>query len=369
MPADGIKGQRGAGVIGVDDLAVGHQSQLDQGLETVADAAHQAIPLFQQLHDLLLNGRIPEESGDELGGAIGLIAAGEAAGNEDHLAVPNPLCHIFYASGHIIGGQVADHRNIRFRSRGHHRPGGIVLAVGAGEYGNQHPGLCHLHSGSRIRSCRIGERRNLFPALLGLGGIDLLQDPGIPGIQLFNGCAFPTIGNGFFPGGIADSAAEIAVLRQLGKDGAVAGALMPGRILFGGKADGIAEGHLHHRFRYAAGIHSPGGRNLPGLAQSVEPLPGVLQRFIAAVLNPEIVDGVTGLLKLIGDDFLCLQRRNGKGDHRRRHILVEEGAGHGVLAADGSGAQMQLGIQCTQQGLKGLAPALGLVSQLFKELL
>ena len=102
VAADGVEGQSGAGIIGVDDLAVGNQTQLDQCLEAVADTAHQAIPLLQQLGDSFLDGRVAEECGDELCGAIGLVAAGEAAGDEDHLAVCNALCHILDAFAELM---------------------------------------------------------------------------------------------------------------------------------------------------------------------------------------------------------------------------------------------------------------------------
>ena len=36
---------------------------------------------------------------------------------------------------------------------------------------------------------------------------------------------------------------------------------------------------------------------------------------------------------------------NGEGDQRGRYVQIQEGAGHGVLAADGGGAQLQLRVQ------------------------
>ena len=59
MAADGVVGQGGAGLIGVDDLAKGHEAQLDKGLEAVADTQHQPVPLVQEGHHLLPDGRIP----------------------------------------------------------------------------------------------------------------------------------------------------------------------------------------------------------------------------------------------------------------------------------------------------------------------
>ena len=67
VTADGVEGQ--GGVAGGDgaDIAVGHQTQLDQSLEAVADAQHQAIALLQQTAHSLGDRRVAEEGGDELG--------------------------------------------------------------------------------------------------------------------------------------------------------------------------------------------------------------------------------------------------------------------------------------------------------------
>ena len=85
MAADQVEGQGGTVLVHGPDLAVGHQSQLDQGLEAVADAQHQAVPVFEQVVDRVGEPGIAEEGADELGGAVGLVAAGEAAGQDDHL--------------------------------------------------------------------------------------------------------------------------------------------------------------------------------------------------------------------------------------------------------------------------------------------
>ena len=80
------------------DIAVGHQTQLDEGLEAVADAQHQSVPVFQQLHGGVGHLGVAEEGGDELGGAVGLVAAGEAAGDEDDLTLAGGL-------GEALGGK------------------------------------------------------------------------------------------------------------------------------------------------------------------------------------------------------------------------------------------------------------------------
>ena len=81
VAVDVVEGQGGAVLIGVDDLAVGHQTQLDQRLEAVADTQHQTVAVVQMGGDLFLDLGVAEEGGDELGGAVGLVAAGEAAGD------------------------------------------------------------------------------------------------------------------------------------------------------------------------------------------------------------------------------------------------------------------------------------------------
>ncbi len=86
MATDGVERERGRIGRGIDDVAVGHEAELHQRLEAVADAQHQAIAVLEQVaHGFGDLGRA-EERRDELGGAIGLVAAGEAAGDHDDLA-------------------------------------------------------------------------------------------------------------------------------------------------------------------------------------------------------------------------------------------------------------------------------------------
>ena len=79
--------------------------------------------------------------------------------------------------------------------------------------------------------------------------------------------------------------------------------------------------------------------------------------LLPASVPAEEVHRVPSRLELGRQHLVGLQRGNGKGDQRGRHVQIHEGAGHGVLAADGGGAQLQLGVQRAQQGGEGLAPA------------
>ena len=102
VAADEVEGQRRAASSSVStDLAVGHQTQLDERLEAVADAAasgRRAAPAASWTPSL--DGGVAEERGDELAGAVRLVAAGEAAGQNDHLrALSDAFAKLLHADG------------------------------------------------------------------------------------------------------------------------------------------------------------------------------------------------------------------------------------------------------------------------------
>ena len=102
----------------------------------------------------------------------------------------------------------------------------------------------------------------------------------------------------------------------------------------------------------------------------MELLPSILKLGIAAQAGgAKIVNRMARFLKFVRDHLIRLNRCDGKRDHRGRHILIQEGAGHGVLTADGGCVQTKLCVQCAQQRLEGLAPAGRLISQLLEKLL
>ena len=130
-------------------MTEGNQPQLYQCLEAVADAQHQAVPLAQQFFHLLGDEGVAEEAGDELAAAVGLVAAGEAAGDHDNLALTNGLCKSLDGFLDLVGVAVTHHKHLRQSTSPFKDPGGVVLAVGAREHRDQHPGLGHLNSGGR----------------------------------------------------------------------------------------------------------------------------------------------------------------------------------------------------------------------------
>ena len=116
------------------DVAVGHQAQLDEGLEAVADAQHQAVALLQQLAHRLGDGGAAEEGGDELGAAVRLVAAGEAAGQHDDLAASEwPSRRASQLSATSAGVRLLMTRISGLGPGPRKGTGGVVLAVGAGE--------------------------------------------------------------------------------------------------------------------------------------------------------------------------------------------------------------------------------------------
>ena len=138
MAADGVERQRRRVGHGVDDIAIGHKTQFDERLKTVADAEHQAVASLQQVANGLGDLGGAEERGDELGGAVGLVATGEAAGDHNDLALANATCELVGALGNSLGREVVDHKGIGLGAGGAERAGGVVLAVVAGEHGDDH---------------------------------------------------------------------------------------------------------------------------------------------------------------------------------------------------------------------------------------
>ena len=138
MAADGVERQRGRIGRGVDDVTVGHQTELDQGLEAVADAQHQTIAGLEQVADGLGDLGGAEERRDELGGAVGLVAAREAAGDHDDLALADAAGKLMGALGDGLGREVVDHEGVGLGAGGAEGTGAVVLAVVAREHGDDH---------------------------------------------------------------------------------------------------------------------------------------------------------------------------------------------------------------------------------------
>ncbi|MDU4248924.1 MAG: hypothetical protein E7I19_17160, partial [Thomasclavelia ramosa] len=90
---------------------------------------------------------------------------------------------------------------------------------------------------------------------------------------------------------------------------------------------------------------------------------------VGQVARRDAYDTVIGVLEFRGGGALHVAHGHGEGDQRRRHVEILERTGHGVLAADGAGAQVHLGHQRAEYGGRRLAPAFRLVAQLLEVLL
>ena len=141
MTAQSIEGQGGIVLADIHNAAVGHQSQLDQRLETVADAQHQAIAVVQQVSHSVRNPGAAEHGGDKFTGTVRLVAAGEAAGKHNHLGTADGFLHAADSFLDAGGGQVLNHQHLRLSTGPLKTAGGIVFAVGAGEHRDKDTGL------------------------------------------------------------------------------------------------------------------------------------------------------------------------------------------------------------------------------------
>ena len=138
MTADVVEGEGGAVGIHRTDVAEGHQAQLHQGLEAVADAEHEAVARLQKVAHRLGHFGRAEKRRDELRGAVGLVAAGEAAGNHDDLRCADEARQLGSGFSHGLGRQVVHHVYGGHGTRPLEGGGGVVLAVVAGEHWDDH---------------------------------------------------------------------------------------------------------------------------------------------------------------------------------------------------------------------------------------
>ena len=62
VAADDIVGECREGLVGIHDPSVGHEAELDERLEAVADAEHQTVALLEQRRHLLADGGVAEKT-------------------------------------------------------------------------------------------------------------------------------------------------------------------------------------------------------------------------------------------------------------------------------------------------------------------
>ena len=388
VAADGVEGQRRAGVGHRHDVAVRHQTQLDERLEAVADAEHQAVAVLQQVTHGLGDGRRAEERGDELGGTVRLVAAGEAARNHHDLALVDLIDQRLRGFGDGGRCQVVDDQRGHVGAGALEGGGGIILAVVAREHRDHHMRLGHgradVHGLLRRVEVDGLDGRAL---VLALGTVrEHGFDAGLPSflhsvqVQRLAGGLEHVLGGG---------GADFADLDQIG-DGRKLGIVcqldderticrgeqvVHGDAVVQSHADAVAERHLEQGFGGGAIARRGDGQGIVEVGELLDHGEHLKQRIlvrgqtVGQVARRDAHDTVIGVLEFRGGGALHVAHGHGEGDQRRRHVEILERTGHGVLAADGAGAQVHLGHQCAEHGGRRLAPAFRLVAQLLEVLL
>ena len=390
VATDGVERQRGRIGRGVDDVAVGHQAELDQGLEAVADAQHQAIAGLEQVADCLGDLGSAEERRDELGRAVGRVAAREAAGDHDDLACADAAGKLVGALGDGLGREVVDHEGVGLGTGGTEGAGAVVLAVVAGEHGDDHARAGDLGAavhvdilGAEVDGLDLGGLAGAavgedaldaaLPGLLELGELDDLG-AGVDDIALDGGA------QGLDDNAVGDLG-QLGVLGELDDKAAVERGEEALHVYILGKLDTdlVTDAHLKEALGAAAVAGRGYGQGVAGSSERLdgvkrgEQLLGVGTVVLAIGGGGDADDAVREALELGRDGAGGLAHGDGEADQGRRNVelagLVLKRTAHGVLAADGAGTQVDLGHEGAQDGCRGLAPALGLGAQTLEVLL
>ncbi len=385
VAADLVERERGALVGHRHDVAVRHKTQLDEGLEAVADAEHEAIAVLEQIaHGLSDRGRA-EERGDELRRTIRLVAARETAGDHDDLAAANLVDERLRRFGDGLRGEVVDDERRDLRASALKRGSGIVFAVVSREHRDHHARLGDLRPGVRcapagvedhglhefvglVFGVAVGEHvfKRAFPCLLQRREGEILAS-GMEGVVL---------------GRFADFA-DLHEVRR-GGDLRVIGEFDDERTVCRGEqvvdadrvvqthTDVVAERHAEQRFGGAAIARGGDSHRVMEVHELFDRGEGLEQAVLVRCQAIGMVHGgdadhtVARRLELGGSGAAHVTDRHGERDQRGRHIQVLERAGHGILAADRARAQVDLGHERAQHGGDRLAPTVGFVAQLLE---
>ena len=376
VSGNGIEGKGGTILIRIHDLAIGNQPQLDQCLETVADTAHEAVPLGKELHDSLPDPLVAEEGGNELGGTVRLISSGETSGDKDDLAVSDLLCHCIHGFPDILCREIPDHHDLRIKSCVGNCLCTVIFAVGSRECRDQDLRCGMLYEGLRPLLCLIDE--GLFLGALSrrsfrahVAAEDLLQtvlvilQKSVKGkalsviadlSALIGGAQIPYLKAAFLYGvAVID---EICGLRLvcLHNEGAIGIAedVLHGQTLRKAEADHVSEALLHNGLCGASHAGGVNGKELSVADRLVDrPVKGLqgadLRQTVFQILRSQPENSASGVLELRRDDIPCLFRGDGKGNKGGRYIQLFKASAHTVLSANGCDLQIQLCGEGTQK--------------------
>ena len=378
VPRDAVEGQCRAVHIGIQNAPEGDKSQLDQRLEPVADAAHQTVPLVQQVTDTFPDGGIAQECHDELTGAVRLISAGKAAGNEHDLGLLQLVRKGFNAPRDAVRSQVIDNKDVRLGTRRAHRTGGIILTVGAGKHGNQHARRCACDGGSRRLSAGRGDRIRSRGCFARLHGEYAFQPSFIEGIQIRQLHCLATPDHASVVRDRSDRARtrniRVRINLQKQRPDGKAEQIGQRQTVIKGKAQPVADTHFVHSLDNAAEGWRIGGVHLARTHHARGGIPDGQQglrdgQTVFADLRAEPDQSVSCGLDVVGHDVGHPSGGDGKGDQCRRNVQRLKTAAHRVLTADGGDSQLHLGTERAKQSRKRLPPPARIMSRLFKVLL
>jgi hypothetical protein len=220
--------------------------------------------------------------------------------------------------------------------------GGVVFAVCAGKNGYEHPGP-HDHGRGRGSGLGLpGKGGNILPGHVGSVRKNALQPALVDGEKLVQPHALAAPGYLSLSGGAAQGKARLAVPVQLRHEGAV---VIAENVLVANsaveiKAQHVAEAHFHHALggsAVARGAHGYGSAASYESGYQLEILFEALAggQAIRAVFRLQKRHPMSRSLELVGYDVRRPGRGDGEGHQRGRHGHILEGAGHGILAADG----------------------------------
>ena len=251
--------------------------------------------------------------------------------------------------------------------------GGIILAVRAREHRDEDVGLCDLVAADCRASAVPDAAADLGAALLRLCREDLLQGAGPCLLRLIQRntdiAVLQHVGTRHDAQLVIMDAelADLAV-RNLEDDAAPCRrkqAVLVKAVL-NTDAQPVSEGHLRDSLGDAVALHRVGADHLARADIVVKLRVLILQvrpvrHAVGIHLHRKDHQLVACLLELRRDHGLAGSDIHREAHQRRRDIDLVEGSGHGVLAADGSKAQLHLRLVRAQQRREGLAPAEGLL--------
>ena len=155
MASDGVEGERRALFAHRTDVSERHEAELNERLEPVADAEYQAVAVLQQVAHRLGDRRCAEERRDELGGAVGLVATTETAGDEHDVRLADGTHERLGALGDRCRREVVHDEHLRLGPRAAESPRRVELAVVAGKHGDDHFGFRSKNCRSRYDLSRV----------------------------------------------------------------------------------------------------------------------------------------------------------------------------------------------------------------------